>query len=589
MKKLIALLLALVMVFGMVACGAKEEPAPEAAPEATPEAAPEATPEAAPEAAPEAEGDKWDDMETLVIPLFTPYLDKFTEKGITMYSQTWLGEIILDKFNIDFELIAQPEDKNTYYMNALAGGDYPAILSYPSNDVLTAYYEAGALVCLDDYQDQLPEFYASYGDDVIAQFRAKYPDGKMWSWGGDTPVGDVMANGYTGIVDIIVQGNLLEEYGLDKLPVGTDEWLEFFKAAQAANPTAPDGTEVYAFTFPGATNPKYLFYMAQGRDGKTPISVDNNQIAGYDYEAGAFVPFATGDAVKTMFKWSNDMHKAGVLDPECYTLDQDVMVEKAGNGYVLSIGYNAYSDATINAALESVYGDLSRSVVQMPISTTADARHIKSGSSTGNNLALTTSVDPADYERIFAWLNFMRSEEGLLLYGSGIEGVDYEIVDGVRNPIGKYAEEMANGYAEGYAFERGMWESYSLATLFGGSWGDYSGDGQPFRLNRLSTVATELGCNDVQKELYNKIGWDTYVDWWNENTDRVNVGKASAISAVTGTEVSDQITDISELMTRYASKLTFADDFEATWTEFVQEVEAAGIQDVVDYCNAQLG
>ena len=34
MKKLIALLLALVMVVGLVACGNKEEAAPEAAPEA---------------------------------------------------------------------------------------------------------------------------------------------------------------------------------------------------------------------------------------------------------------------------------------------------------------------------------------------------------------------------------------------------------------------------------------------------------------------------------------------------------------------------------------------------------------------------
>ena len=45
MKKLIALLLALVMVVGLVACGAKEEAAPETAPEAEPEteAAPEVT------------------------------------------------------------------------------------------------------------------------------------------------------------------------------------------------------------------------------------------------------------------------------------------------------------------------------------------------------------------------------------------------------------------------------------------------------------------------------------------------------------------------------------------------------------------
>lgn len=581
MKKLIALLLALVMVFGMVACAATE---PETTTAATNNAASGET-----EAVSGEEGDKWDDMETLVIPLFTPFLDKFAEKGITMYSQTWLGGIILDKFNIDFELLQQPDDKNTYYMNALASGNYPAILSYPSVDVLNAYYEAGALVCLDDYQDQLPDFYASYDESVLAQLRAKYPDGKMWSWGGDTPVGNVLAYGYTSIVDIIVQSNLLEEYGLDNLPVTADEWLDFFIASQAANPTAPDGTKVYAFTFPGATNPVYLFGLVQYRDGKTPMSVDGTFAIGYDSDADAFYPMAISESAKTMFKWSNDMFKAGVLDPECYTLDRDVMTEKAGNGYVLAIGDNAYSDATINAALEAVYGDLSRSVVQMPIITDENAGRINPGSTTGQNLALTTAVDPADYERIFAWLNFMRSEEGLLLYGSGLEGVDYEIVDGVRYPIGKYAEEMANGYAEGYAFERGMWESYSLALLFGSSWGDYSGDGQPFRLNKLSTVATEIGCNDVQKELYDKLGWESNVYWWTENAERVDVTKPNSVTALGDTPVNDQMTKIHDLMFQYASKLTFADDFEAVWEEFVQKMEAAGIQDAVDYCNSCLG
>lgn len=577
-KRIIALLLAVVMIFGMAACGTTQSPETTGATSAT-------TPATAEAVSNETAG-KWDDMETLVIPLFTGFLDKFAEKGITMYSQTWLGGIIKEKFNIDFELIAQPEDKNTYYMNALAGGNYPAILSYPSNEVLNAYYEAGALVCLDDYQDQLPNFYASYGDDVIAQFRNMYPDGKMWSWGGDTPVGNVLATGYTSIVDIIVQSNLLEEYGVDNLPVSADEWLDFFVAEQAANPTAPDGTTVYAFTFPGGTNPRMFYWLARNRDGKTVTTVDDMNIVGYDYEEGAFYAQAIGDSVKTVFKWSNDMYKAGVLDPECYTLTNDAMVEKAGNGYVLSIGGVAYADATINAALEMVYGDLSHSVVQMPFTTTEGVSRIQPGSGTGNNIALTTAVDPADYERIFAWLDFMRSDEGLLLYGSGLEGVDYEIVDGVRTPIGKYAEEIASGYADGYAFERGMWESYSLGTLFGGSWADYSGDGQPYRLNRLASVATEMGCNEAQLAFYDKIGWDTYVDWWNENTVRVDVSDISGISIAVGTDVSDQMTKVEEVMTRYASKMTFADDFEAVWEEYVREVEAAGIQECVDYCNS---
>ena len=57
MKKFVALLLALCMIFALVACGAKEAAKPEAtpAPEAAPEKAPEAAPETAPEAAPEEE------------------------------------------------------------------------------------------------------------------------------------------------------------------------------------------------------------------------------------------------------------------------------------------------------------------------------------------------------------------------------------------------------------------------------------------------------------------------------------------------------------------------------------------------------
>ena len=60
MKKIIALLLAAIMVVGLVACGAKQEAAPAPAPEKAPEAAPapEKAPEAAPAPAPEAAADK---------------------------------------------------------------------------------------------------------------------------------------------------------------------------------------------------------------------------------------------------------------------------------------------------------------------------------------------------------------------------------------------------------------------------------------------------------------------------------------------------------------------------------------------------
>ena len=79
MKKLIALLLALVMVVGLVACGAKEEAA---APAAT-EAAPAAT-EAATEAAPEAPADE---AKLIGVAMPTKDLQRWVQDGDNMKSQ----------------------------------------------------------------------------------------------------------------------------------------------------------------------------------------------------------------------------------------------------------------------------------------------------------------------------------------------------------------------------------------------------------------------------------------------------------------------------------------------------------------------
>lgn len=585
MKKLLALVLALVMVLGLFAgCGNTETTT-------TTETTTETTTTTQKDdketgTAPEAEGDKWDNEETLVFTLFTPYLDKFTAEGITMYSQTWFGSIILDKFNIDFELVAQPEDKNTYYMNALAGGDTPAFLQYPSIDVLRAYYDAGALHCIEDYAEYLPDFMASYGDGVLTQLRALYPDGKMWSWGGDTPKGQVLSNGYTGIADITVQGNLIEEYGLDNIPYTLDEWTEFFKTMQEKYPTAPDGTKIYSLCAPGTYIPYFVTDYGQVRDGDTVFAYENT--IGYSYSDGAYYAYAIGDSAKAMAQWFNTLNKEGLLDPESFTTDSPQQAEKAASGYCFAIINNAFSDATINAGLESIYGDQSHSVIQLPFSPNGAEKYMRAGSGTGQNLAVTTAVAKEDMERICAFLNFCRSEEGLMMYGSGVEGVDYEWIDGVRTPIGEYAEDMTSGFSTGYAFRQGMWESYSLATIFGSSWGDYSVDGEPYRLNRLSTSATQMGCNEAQLALYDKMGWETYVDWWNENTEFVDVGHTAGIAVTPDDPESETLTELKDVMLRYSSKLVFAEDFDAVWDEYVAEMEAGGINELVDFFNNKL-
>lgn len=577
MKKLIALLLAVVMIFGLVACGAKEEAA---VPVATEEAATPTTDAAAEVAG----GDPWDGLETLVIPMYM-CTDGF---ATNRFSDTWLGAYILDKFNIDFEIIAQPADVTSYLTTALVGGDYPAVVYTSDLNVLASYRDAGVLVCLDDYQDQLSTFYASMGEDNINKARSLSADGKAYSWYANTPCGPTMQLGYTSLNDWTVRADQLEEYGLENMPFTYDEWLEFFKAMQAAHPTAPDGTPVYAMSFSGAESWATLSPFQGGyfRDG---VRSSTNGAAVFNTETNQFESYYTSESAKACAKFFNDMYKAGCLDPECFTLLDGDVAEKAANGYIYAFTLANWNDAAINASLATVYGDENHAVIQVPFSykESKQIRPMQIGNS--DVLAITDKLQGDNLERFLALLDWFHSEEGQLMYGSGEEGVDYEWQDGKRVPIGKFEEEIVNGFTEGYAYTRGTYESYALSCVLGASWDDCEKDGQPYRLNRSTAIATNLGCTDYQKSIYEKLGWDGQTSWWVENT--VLDTKVATYGLVNMTtddaEYDAGYITCPDLANNYAAKLCFADDFEATWAEFVDALENAGLNEFIDALNAK--
>ena len=136
MKKLIALLLALVMVFGMVACG--NEKAPEAAPEKAPEAAPEKTPEAVPEAETKEPG--------IVKVLTTPFSTETDAADLAIFAQ------MEEALNIKFEFEIVTDIEQVVSTQIAAGGVTADIFRCGSisGEVLAA---SGTVVTLSDYFD----------------------------------------------------------------------------------------------------------------------------------------------------------------------------------------------------------------------------------------------------------------------------------------------------------------------------------------------------------------------------------------------------------------------------------------------------
>lgn len=589
MKKMIACLLSLAMVLSLAACsGTSGEPAPtEAAKEAETQAAKEQKSEtettaAATEA---AAGDPWDNLETLVIPIYSAQSEGF---ATNRFSDTWLGSYILDKFNVDFELFPAPADADTFYSTALVGGDYPEILSTTNLNVLLSYEDAGTLICLDDYQDKLQTFYATLGDAVIEKARSQSADGKLYNWYYNTPCGPTMQLSYTNLNDWTVRADQLEEYGADKMPYTYDEWLEFFKAMQAAHPTAPDGTAAYAMSFPGAESwaADCVFQGGSIRDG---VHTKVTGSAAFNTVTDKWDNYYTSEGAKACVKFFNDLYKAGCLDPESFTLQDGDVAQKAANGYIYAFTVANWNDAAINEALPTVYGDPDHAVIQVPFSN-VDGKHIRAKQIENSRMiALTDKLTGDKLDRVLALLDWYFSEEGQLMYGSGEEGVDFEWQDGKRVPIGKFKEEIVNGFAEGYAYTRGTYESYALSEVLGASWDDCPRDGQPYRLNRSAAIASELGTNDYQKKVYKDLGWENNTSWWTENTVLdPNVLSYGIVSLTTeDAEYDAGYITCPDIARNYAAKLAFADDFDATWADFEEALEKAGINEFIDAVNAK--
>ena len=259
MKKLFALLLAVIMVVGLFA-GCQKTPAADDTTAGKVDDSKETT--AAPVEDETTEGevkhgielkDSWDGEEPLVWLIPCAGMDRFEEAGIKSYSETRIGKQMLDWFNIQFDLFANPEVLNDYYMNCLATGDLPMNLWNCSNDVLMAYYDAGKLVNLDDYAELLPNHIAAIGEKAEQISRARFEDGGLWAWYGDANHGSVLLNGYTTVGFNNNRIDAFRAYGLENYPRNFSDYDKFWRTVLAMDEfkTAPDGTKVYGFSFGG--------------------------------------------------------------------------------------------------------------------------------------------------------------------------------------------------------------------------------------------------------------------------------------------------------------------------------------------------
>ena len=398
-KKTLAMLLALIMVLGLAACGAAEEkPAETKAP----------AEQQGEVAAPETEAP----AEPVKITIYYP------DSSTAPFQEDWLAlQEVAKLANAEVTIEAIPEgDYSTPVNLALdTQENCPDVIMFQEiYGSKASLCMNGGVVSISDYPEWTPNFNAMAEKmGLVDQVNnLKLADGKRY----------IMPSlheslEYSG--GLILRADFLEAKGFDA-PKTFDDLYEILKAYKEEN---PDSYPMVHYLFPYITH--RMIMPAWGCPVGYWVPPYLGSIA-WDYENENYYVTATSDVYREYLQFMNKLSDEGLLDPEASA--DDVWSQKLTSG--AAICTYAYYDqiAGLEAASEIEGFDLN---LFLPLEGPAGAYGENRGQAYRGLLFPAAAAEREDFEQVVRAIDTMfYSEEAAKIWSIGVEGVTYNVVDG---------------------------------------------------------------------------------------------------------------------------------------------------------------
>lgn len=396
LKKTLALLLALVMVCGLVACGDTTSETTATQP-----------------AANNGTADNSTDTAKDPIKISMYYADNPT----LPYMDSWLTVVETAKLaNIDLTVEAIPTGSDYTTKVALAlntGENCPDVILYQSTKGENASLAVnGAIVPISDYSEWTPNFNAwveklGLQDEVDA---LRLGDGKLYY----LPALRDTAQ-YDG--GLILRQDYLEEKGFDA-PKTFDDLYEILKAYKE---DYPDSYPLTTLVAPYVT---YRMTMTAWGISFGKSSSSGSNALSYDYENGEYFVGATSDEAREYLTFMHKLYAEGLLDPEMAPIiDDATWSSKMTSGY--SMATYAYYDQIggLEAASEIEGYDLQ---LYPSLEGPAGAHHQPKSRVSAGIMFPASTAERDDFEELVRAVDKMfYSEEAVNIWHLGVEGVTY--------------------------------------------------------------------------------------------------------------------------------------------------------------------
>ena len=468
----------------------------------------------------------------------------------------------------------------------LASGDLPDVMYIPMDDVDTMI-EAGMLLNLDEYLDQIPHVQAYEPLETALEYVREYRSngtGSVYAMPLDVGknVTELQWPDSTERNAVKIRWDVYEEIGAPEITC-MDDLLDVMEQMLEAHPEEEDGTLCYGTVLnSGSDTTKWecmrLWYAMQGynTDG-LPYLLEINMVDG-----SVDSILSTESQYYKGLKWYNEAYQRGLMDPESINNDRATQKPKVDNGYAMIPSGN------LPGWINGQY--LEYLVPGTQVYYNSNQPYGSSSYMIGIN-AKTENL-----EACLTFIDMLTNPDSQLYLAAGPDGeLWYSDEEGNAYFTEAGAEYMKSGNFTGYVLSSGeelsLWNtSYISNTGADTSFGDGNGGKRSARTtgwlecNQLSTEDNELF--HQWQETTGYTNWQEWLAAENGTVESSSMDYINNFLSIPDDMMQLTIDAIKDKVVTASWKMVYAEseeEFNQIWEQMVSDCEGLGAQDIMEW------
>jgi len=313
----------------------------------------------------------------------------------------------------------------------LNSGDLPDLLPTVSEAASWGYGAGGLLLNMTKHADKLPALdqkidLFGIGGEIDSK---RDLNGDLWGVPGFS---QVAFQGHAWIA----RQDLIDKFNIEWPPANLDDLTTALQTVQ-------DGDDKIKYAYSNKLGMSLMLTLwgpvfgVQGRDADSII---------YDKDADNWYHETTSSGFKAMLVYLNELYEAGLLDPEIPTLASSQWMENVANGqYFLASDWAGNSTRYNAGGVVNTVDSFFMQPVLPPIGPSGKMMlNWISRSGTGLMVAPATLEDDERLDDVLGFLNFLFTDEGVLLLTWGVEGHTFDVISGTPpfNGKAKFRDEF---------------------------------------------------------------------------------------------------------------------------------------------------